>query len=356
MSDGDHDLVPPIHPDDLQVPVRAAPACAETGPAALIAPITPNEAHFVRSHFDVPSLERAALPVLVDGAVAEPLSLSIAELRGLPQHHVTMTMECAGASRLTMQPLPRGLPFGHGAVATASWSGVPLGLLLDRAGLRDDVLEILISGADRGTLPQGVGPVAYARSLPLAKAREPNVLLALEMNGAPLPIEHGAPVRLVVPGWYGMASVKWVVRVTALVEPFAGWFQAERYVYVDGGRPRRPVDVQAVKSLIVWPEPGRALPAGRLDAWGWAWSGAAPIAAVEVALDDGPWGEAELDPPLAPNAWRRFHVSLDLTFRGRHTLRSRARDAAGGVQPDVARWNAFGYGNNSVAAVAFQVV
>lgn len=356
MSDGERDLTHAVHPDDRHVVVRAAPACAETGPAALGTPLTPTGAHFVRSHFDAPSIESAAVPIAVDGAVAERLSLSVAELRALPQQSVTMTMECAGDSRLTMQPLPRGLPFRHGAVSTASWTGVPLGLLLDRAGVRDDVVEIVVSGADRGTPEGAPHPIAYARALPLDKARDPSVLLALEMNGAPLPLDHGAPVRLVVPGWYGMASVKWVARVTATTEPFDGWYQTERYVYLDARGEKRPVDVARVKSLVVAPEDGTTLTRGRVAVWGWAWSGAAAVTFVEVALDDGPWRAARLDRVLAPHAWQRFRVEVDVRTGGRHTLRSRARDGAGEVQPEAPPWNALGYGNNAVVTTTFYVV
>lgn len=356
MGDGEHDLTHPIHPDDRHVVVRATPACAETGPAALGAALTPIGAHFVRSHFEPPPIASAAMPVIVDGAVAAPLSLGVPELRALPQHSVTVTLECAGGSRLGMQPLPRGVPFGHGAVSTASWTGVPLGVVLDRAGVRDDVLEIVVTGADRGRPAGAPGPLPYARALPLDKAHDPDVILALEMNGAPVPIEHGAPVRLIVPGWYGMASVKWVARLTAVAAPFGGWYQAERYVYVDAQGGRRPVDVMRVKSLVVAPEDGATLGRGRIRVWGWAWSGAAPVAAVDVALDDGSFRAARLDRPLAPHAWRRFHLDVDVRDAGRHTLRSRARDAAGRVQPEVAPWNQLGYGNNAVATTAFHVI
>lgn len=354
--DFDPELTHLIHPDDRLVVVREAPLNAETGVAALVAPVTPTEAHFVRASFGPPPVETAGLPIDVGGAVAERLSLSIDELRELPQHSVTMTMECAGNGRMGLSPLPSGEPWARAAVSTASWTGVPLGLVLDRAGVRDDVVEILVSGHDRGTPEDAPGATAFARALPLDKARDPNVILALEMNGAPLPIEHGAPARLIVPGWYGMASVKWVARIVALTEPFAGWFQTERYVYVEREGDKRPVDVMRVKSLIVAPGDEVYVSRGRVEVWGWAWSGAAPVEAVELSVDGGPWREAELEPPLAPHAWRRFRDVIEVDAGGRHTVRSRARDAAGRVQPDEPRWNRHGYGNNAVVAVPFYVV
>ncbi len=206
-----------------------------------------------------------------------------------------------------MSPLPPGEPWATGAVSTASWSGPSLAHLLDRAGVRDDAVEILVTGADRGTPSGAAEATRFARALPLDKARDPNVIVAIEMNGSPLPPEHGAPARLIVPGWYGMASVKWVARIAALTEPFEGWFQHDRYTYVAHGR-RRPVDVMRVKSMIVAPESGTGVARGRVEVWGWAWSGAASIAAVDVRLDDG-WlaggdarraaGAARLAPLLA---------------------------------------------------------
>jgi len=348
------ELTHELHPEDRRVLVKEAPLNAEAAHPALAAAITPPGAHYVRSNFDAPALDRDGA-IVVEGAVGEPFALAARELASLPQRSVTVTLECAGNSRTQMVPLPPGEPWTAGAVSTASWSGPSLALLLDRAGLRDDVVEILVAGADRGTPAGARTATRFARALPLDKARDPDVILAVEMNGEPLPPEHGAPVRLIVPGWYGMASVKWVARIAALTEPYLGWFQHERYVYVSE-RGRRPVDVMRVKSLIVAPEGGTGVACGRVTVWGWAWSGAAEIAAVDVALDDGPWQPARLDPSLAPHAWRRFVVAVDVDERGRHVLRSRARDAVGRVQPETAVWNQHGYGNNAIAPVLFYAV
>jgi DMSO/TMAO reductase YedYZ molybdopterin-dependent catalytic subunit len=351
-----HDeLTHEIHPDDRLIVVKEGPFNAETAHPALASSITPSGAHYVRCNFDVPEVAGAQHLIAVEGAVADAFTLAAGELEALPQHSVTVTLECAGNGRLAMAPLPPGEPWHEGAVSTASWSGVPLALLLDRAGLRDDVVEILVSGADRGVPSGGRTETRFCRALPLDKALDPNVILAIEMNGRPLPPEHGAPARLIVPGWYGMASVKWVARICALTEPFEGWFQRERYVY-ERERERRPVDVMRVKSLVVAPENGTGLPRGRVLVWGWAWSGAAPVAAVDVALDDGEWQPATLDPPLAPHAWRRFSRVVELDEPGRHVVRTRARDAAGRVQPDVPPWNRHGYGNNAIVPVSFYVV
>jgi DMSO/TMAO reductase YedYZ molybdopterin-dependent catalytic subunit len=343
-----------ILPDHGRTPVREQPLNAEASATALELPVTPRHAHYVRCHFNVPRLDAATHRLVVDGAVAAPFTVGVAELAALPQRSVTVTLECAGNDRLGMQPLPAGEPWGHGAASTASWSGVPLALLLERAGVRDDVVEVLLTGADRGVPGEGARPQAFARALPLDKARDPSVLVAVEMNGRPIPVEHGAPARLVVPGWYGMASVKWMARITALTQPFDGWFQRARYVY-DDAEGARPVDVMRVKATVTAPADQATLPRGRVTVAGWAWSGAGPIAGVELSLDGGPWQPARLDAPLAPHAWRRFVLDVDVGAPGRHTLRARARDAAGRLQPDRAAWNRYGYGNNGIHVVVFNV-
>ncbi|MGZ3407769.1 MAG: molybdopterin-dependent oxidoreductase, partial [Polyangia bacterium] len=295
-------LTEEIHPDDRLVVVTESPFNAESGHPALAAAVTPSGAHYVRCNFDVPAIDVETHLIAVAGAVADAFTLAAPDLALLPQRSVTVTLECAGNGRLDMAPLPSGEPWHRGAVSTASWTGVPLAVLLDRAGLRDDVVEILVSGADRGTPSGARNETRFSRARPLDKAMDPNVIVAIEMNGRPLPPEHGAPARLIVPGWYGMASVKWLARIAALTEPFEGWFQKQRYVY-DSGREQRPVDVMRVKSMIVAPESGVGVARGRLVVCGWAWSGAAPVAGVDVSLDGEEWQAAQLDAALAPYAW-----------------------------------------------------
>jgi DMSO/TMAO reductase YedYZ molybdopterin-dependent catalytic subunit len=277
--------------------------------------ITPD--HFVRCHFAQP-LPPSTL--FVGGA--HPASWSVESLQRLPPETITVTMECAGNARAGMSPLPPGEPWQLGAVSTAVWSGVPLQSLLS---LRDDAVEILARGAD-----------GFERSLPVEEIGR--ALVALEMNGGPIPPPHGGPMRLIVPGWYGVASVKWLESIEALVQPFAGHFQTEQYIY-DGGA---PVTTMRVRSHILTPSRG------------WAWSGDGPITAVEVSLDSGPWQAAAVGRPLSRYAWVPWQAALEIG-PGRHTLRARARDAAGHVQPEVPPWNRLGYGNNAVATLIFSV-
>jgi DMSO/TMAO reductase YedYZ molybdopterin-dependent catalytic subunit len=311
----------------------APPENREVAPDALVEELTPAGAHFVRSHFALPApVDTLAL----DGAVARPASVRLDELRRATSRTLPVTLECAGNRRTSMTPLPPGEPWRSGAVSTALWSGVPLAALLERAGLRDDVVELLTVGAD-----------SYARALPIAAALDPDVIVAVEMNGAPVPPSHGGPLRLVVPGWYGMASVKWLRALTALTRPFAGPFQTETYVYDDG-----PVTTMRVSSLIVAPRDDATLAHGRVPVWGWAWSGEAAIASVELSLDAGPWRRARLSRPVGPRAWTRWHALVDVE-PGRHTLRARARDRAGRAQPEVPPANRLGYGNNLVPTIVF---
>lgn len=342
--------------DSDRVVVKGSPLNAEAAPRALGETLTPGGSHYLRAHFAPPDVDWSTHAIAVEGALANAFSLSLSELLTLPRRHVTMTMECAGNRRLGMMPLPPGEPWDRGAVSTASWSGVPLALILERAGVRDDVVEIVAGGADSGTPDGATSAMRYARGLPLDKARDPDTLIALEMNGRPLPFQHGGPARLIVPGWYGMASVKWLARLQAVTTPFDGWFQRDRYVYDDGSGHVEPVAQMRVASHLVSPARQGTHLRGKILAWGWAWSGAAPLASVELALDGGEYRAAQLAEPLAPHAWRRFELTLDVPTLGRHTLRARARDEAGNVQPERPVWNRLGYGNNAVTPLPFYIV
>ncbi|HEX8433419.1 MAG TPA: sulfite oxidase [Longimicrobium sp.] len=328
---------------DPRIVVRPAPLNAETPPPALAPEITPAGLHYVRTNFPIPMLHDHRIVVEGRGRV----ELTMAELRRFPRRTVAATLECAGNDRLTLAPLPDGELWGGGAVASAEWSGVSLAEVLAAAGVADDALEVLVEGADSGVVAAATIP--FARSLPLAKALHPDTLLALEMNGAPIPAEHGAPVRLVVPGWYGMASVKWVARIAVLAEPFAGHFQRARYVFDYGAGEAEPVALMAVKSTITEPAEGGRIAAGPTVVRGWAWSGAGPVARVEVAVDGGDaWSEARVFPPSAGYLWQRWEYEWNAAGPGRHTLRARAHDATGQTQPDAPRWNRLGYAANGV--------
>jgi DMSO/TMAO reductase YedYZ molybdopterin-dependent catalytic subunit len=334
---------PPLAADAPLVVVRPHPLCAETPAARLVHAITPRESVYVRSNFDVPP--SGALGTLrVDGAVSQPFSLTVAELAALPQREVLVTMECAGNWRLAMRPVPPGEPWQWGAVSTTTWRGVPLRALLERAGVAPDAVEVVGHGADSGPRDDAEGIVPFARALPLAVAQHPDVLVATHMDGVPLTPGHGAPLRLIVPGWYGMANVKWLVRLEIGITPFAGYFQRQRYVY-DTEQGVTPVQRARVKSFVVHPAEGRECDA-EVEIRGWAWSGSGAITRVEVGVN-GVWHDAELGAPAGAHAWTPFVLRTVLP-EGAVTLASRAYDASGAVQPQASEWNRLGYGNNAV--------
>jgi DMSO/TMAO reductase YedYZ molybdopterin-dependent catalytic subunit len=272
----------------------------------------------------------------------------------MPQRHVTVTMECAGNGRLGMDPVPPGEPWRFGAVSTTTWSGVSLRTLLERAGLEPAVVEILGLGADAGPRDDADGEVRFARALPIADAMHPDTIVATHMGGEPLSLDHGAPMRLIVPGWYGMASVKWLTRLDAITAPFTGYFQQQRYVYAVDDTVE-PVRRARVKSMITSPIDGGVC--GRaVTVQGWAWSGAGAIARVELSVNEAPiWIEAALGTPASAHAWIPFEAELMLPDAATATIRSRATDTAGNTQPDRSVWNRLGYGNNGVRGVVVAV-
>jgi len=336
--------------------VKHEPFNAESPARALIDAITPASAIFVRSNFAVPALGGEEHRVVVGGAVLRDFTFSAGELRSMRESYssVTMTMECAGNGRLSMRPLPTGELWDAGAVSTSRWTGIPLRVILERAGVDTSAVEILVGGAD--TAANDDRSAGFARALPISEAMRDEVLLAFDLNDEPLSASHGAPLRLLVPGWYGMASVKWVSRISALARPFEGYFQRERYIYDEPGRVPVPVTRVRVKSIITSPVDGATRGPGVIDIAGWAWSGSGPIRRVEVALDGGcGWRDATLHAPESDFAWTPWSLTMESVLPGRHTLRSRATDATGNTQPDMIPWNRHGYGNNAVRLTVFTV-
>jgi DMSO/TMAO reductase YedYZ molybdopterin-dependent catalytic subunit len=293
--------------------------------------------------------------------VAWPLTLTYDTLLALPSQTLLVTLECAGNGRIGLNPPAEGEPFGYGVASTAEWTGVPLRTVLEAAGLRSQVREILFVGADRGPNPEAGGVMmAFERSLPVERAMHPDTLLAYAMNGEGLLAEHGFPLRLVVPGWYGVASVKWVVHISALASPFGGFFQRERYIMTHperGETAATPLTTIPPRSLLVAPAEGAMLPRGMHWLRGLAWSGTAPVECVEVSADDGQtWQVADWTSESTHYAWRTWASPWEATIPGPVTLLSRAIDAAGQTQPAMAEWNRLGYANNAIQAVHVTVI
>jgi DMSO/TMAO reductase YedYZ molybdopterin-dependent catalytic subunit len=323
---------------------------------ALRAPITPLESFYVRSNFLEPDLDPVEWRLRIDGTVDTPRHWSLAQLQELGTEDRTVTLECAGNGRSFLVPPATGTPWTLGATGTAVFTGVPLARVLGASQARLETAEWLFTGADRGSGGDW-GEVPFQRSLPIeATQADPPPLLAWAMNGRPLTRLHGGPVRLVVPGWYAVASVKWLVRIDALARPFEGRFQTDRYLYVDRGETQGPVTRMRVRSLILEPEAGPASPEpGRLEVSGIAWSGEAAVTEVEVSVDaGGTWIAADVQPPLELHAAQRWRCALTVPDAPRvREIWSRATDATGARQPVEAWRNDLGYGNNQVHRVGF---
>jgi DMSO/TMAO reductase YedYZ molybdopterin-dependent catalytic subunit len=322
--------------------------------------VTPVGLHYLLIHFDIPAGDERTWLLEVGGHVRAPLTLSMEELRRRPTVTTPVTMECAGNGRALMDSRLVSQPWLEEAVGTAEWTGTPLRPLLEEAGVLDGAVEVLFAGADRGV--QGGLEHDYERSLPLAEALRDEVLLAWGVNGQPLPPQHGHPLRLLVPGWYGMTSVKWLRRVTVLTEPFGGYQQTGSYlIHASEDDPGVPVTRIEPRSLMQPPgiaefeSRGRFLPPGRHVLRGRAWSGRAPIARVEVSTDGGrSWREAELGGRRSRWAWVAWSLPWEAT-PGEHELCSRATDADGNAQPLERPWNTGGYANNAVQRVRVTV-
>ncbi|MBI5104133.1 MAG: sulfite oxidase [Solirubrobacterales bacterium] len=321
--------------------------------------LTPRGLHYLLIHYDIPAVDAAAFRLEVRGRVGRELSLSLADLRERERVDVPVTFECAGNGRAQLDPRPVSQPWLVEAVGTAMWTGTPVRAVLEEAGLLEDAVDVVFAGEDRGV--EGGVPQRYERALPVAEALSGEPLLAYAMGGEPLPPQHGFPLRLVVPGWYGMTNVKWLSEIRVLDRAFDGYQHARAYRFMrSDDDPGAPVSRMEPRSLMV--PPGvpdfmtreRFVAPGPVRLEGRAWSGWAPVEAVEVRAGDGPWEPAALEPPLGPAAWRRWTFDWTAT-PGTHVLACRARDATGRVQPDDPPWNVKGYANNAVHRVTVTV-
>lgn len=316
-------------------------------------PITPTGMHYLLNHFDIPEVDASSWQLTIDGQVATSLRLDLAEIKRRPSVKMPVTMECAGNGRAFLKPRPVNQPWIHGAVSTAEWTGTPLRGLLEEAGLADGAVEVLFSGLDRGI--QHDEDQYYQRSLTIADAMRDEVILAYEMNGAPLEPQHGHPLRLVVPGWYGMTNVKWLDRIEVISEPFDGvqmQFYRETSGEDDAGTPITTMKARALMAppgIVIFPSLERLVEAGPVTLTGRAWAGRDEVSRVEVSTDDGAsWNDAELDDPIGQFAWRGWRYQWQATA-GRHVLCTRATDATGSVQPADQVWSYYGVGNNGIA-------
>ena len=331
---------------------------------ALRYPITPVGLHYLLIHYDIPVVDAEAWRLRVHGLVDRTLEVSLDELRARPATEVVVTMECAGNGRARLEPHVVSQPWLAEAVGTARWKGVELRSLLDEAGVRAAAVDVVFTGLDRGI--ECGGEQCFQRSLSLADARGAGAILAYEVNGQPLPPQHGYPLRLLVPGWYGMTNVKWLAEIEVAAEPFAGFQQAQGYrLRREEGDDGEPLSRMLPRALMAPPgipeflSRRRAVVPGRTKLNGRAWSGLGSVERVEVSFDAGAtWSEAEIESDtvlLGPWAWRGWAATWDAA-PGEYELCCRATDAAGNRQPLEPEWNVGGYANNAVQRVPVAVV
>jgi DMSO/TMAO reductase YedYZ molybdopterin-dependent catalytic subunit len=317
--------------------ITAMPENSETPLDTVRSWVTPTRLFFVRNHFAVPPLDVADWRLSVEGRVKQARAWTWDELQDLPERTVFATVECAGNGRSFLAQRQAGVQWGAGAVGHAEWTGVPLKLVLERSGLEADAVEVLFEGADVSTEPDHPAPMPFQRSLPLAKALHPDTLLALRMNGEILDPLHGHPLRLFVPGWYGVASVKWLRRIEVVNQPFRGYFQSVKYTVqrrTEHGLETEIVGPMMPKSEIIRPRAGDVLGLGGNRLFGVSWAGEDSVSRVEVSTDGGAtWSEAMLMGPQAPYSWTLWEYLWEAVSPGEYTILVRTTSSRGRVQP-----------------------
>jgi len=341
-----------LYKEELQLALRNRGMPLE----ALRYPITPTGLHYLLIHYDIPEVNADTYRLKVAGLVGKPLELTLDEIKKRPPRTMPVTMECAGNGRALFAPRRISQPWLLEAIGNSEWTGTPLRAILQDAGLSSTAVEILFTGLDQGV--EGDQVQFYQRSITVDEAMRDEVLLVYEMNGEPLPPQHGYPVRLLMPGWYGMASVKWLERIEAVGEPFQGYQMARAYHYTrtaDG--PGESVTLIRARALMIPPgipdfmTRDRLVEAGPVTLTGKAWAGRVGVSNVDVSVDGGSsWSKAELKESESPYAWRTWTFLWNAT-PGEHILLVRAIDADGNMQPINQEWNFGGYGNNGVQRV-----
>jgi sulfite oxidase len=351
VAAGNKLIVRSLRPPDYETPV-----------ALLDSWITPAENFYVRSHLPIPAaLDAAGWKLQIDGDVAAPAALSLADIRRLPATTITATLECAGNGRGFFQPAVPGVQWGRGAVGTARWTGARMSDVLKRAGIRSSGRFIVMDGSDRppGTMPD------FVRQVPVEKAMHPDTIVAYEMNGSPIPPLHGFPLRAIVPGWEGAYWMKWLSSLRVVDREFDGFWVATAYRYpVRRVAPGAAVDAKdmaplaglAVKSLITQPLEGSTIAPGLIEVGGFAWAGENDIVGVDVSTDQGAtWYPAKLTGERARYTWRRFAYSFVATRPESYLIMARATDSSGRIQPVVPPWNPSGYLWNAPDSVRIEV-
>ncbi len=341
-----------LYKEELQLALRNSGMPLE----ALRYPITPTGLHYLLIHYDIPEINADQWRLKITGLIAKPVELTLEEIKKRPRRTLAVTMECAGNGRALFAPRRISQPWLLEAIGNAEWTGTPLRGILQEAGVSGDAAEIVFTGADQGV--EGDQIQHYQRSLTPEEAIGDEVLLVYEMNGQPLPPQHGYPLRLLKPGWYGMASVKWLDRIEAVAQPFQGYQMVRAYRYAQSAEdPGEAVNVIRARALMIPPgipdfmTRDRLVDASSVTLTGKAWAGHGGVSRVEVSVDGGAtWSEVQLAESKSPFAWRSWSFLWNAK-PGEYMLHVRASDAGGNVQPVNQEWNFGGYGNNGVQRV-----
>ena len=324
--------------------------------------ITPTKSFYVRTHFPIPKIDKNEWRLRIEGEVEKPFQIEYDELRKLESKKIPATLECAGNNRSFLEPKVKGVQWSLGGVGNAEWTGVPLSLLLERTGTKSTAREIILEGADRGQLEDPKSPrgeIHFARSIPIAIASD--VVIAYQMNGVDLPPEHGFPARAIVPGWYAVASIKWLQRIIATDKPFNGYYQTLDYALWnrDGAEAQlTPLAELQLKAEIAQPKPGDTVAANsNVRVHGAAWTGHGEIKKIEISADGGPtWKDAKLLGESKLNAWRLWEFDWKTPAKpGKAILIARATDSTGQTQPTERDWDRGTYMINHLLPIEVEV-
>ncbi len=319
---------------------------------------TPSRLTFRRNHFPYPvkSVQPHSATLIITGSVNAPVTLHYNQITSMPSRTVTAMVECSGNKRAFFEPKVFGEQWTEGAINQGKWRGVPLSYILSLTGINAEACEIVFQGEDSG-IKKGKH-VPFERSLPLEKALDPNVIVAFEFNEKPISPKHGFPFRLIVPGWYGMASVKWLKTIRVIDYPFSGPFQTDDYVYYPQNEKDNgsfPVTTNQVNSVIQQPLNRQILKPGRHEIMGLAWTGDGMITSVEISVDNGEWETAIFQNQPIKFQFVKWIYTYIFEKKQQYNIKVRAFDSNGQSQPNQAFWNRKGYGYNQVSQIKVEI-
>jgi DMSO/TMAO reductase YedYZ molybdopterin-dependent catalytic subunit len=312
-----------------------------------------------RNHFSYPHFSSSFYFLTIDGLVETPRTFSLREIYSMPTKRIKTVLECSGNKRKYFEPKVFGEQWGKGAISQGLWKGVSLRTLLQYTGLMDTAKEIVFEGYDFGQRPDSDQMFHFSRSLPIEKALEPDIIIAYEYNNQPIPFKHGFPLRLIVPGWYSMASVKWIKKITVIDREFIGPYQVVDYVYYtskENDIGKIPVTTINVNSTIQYPLDMQILKTGVYEIKGIAWTGTGSITKVEISIDGGnTWRSCQFTSVSEKYTWTHWSYEWDAQKKGEYIIKSKATNSHGNVQPIEPFWNKKGYGFNAIDCITVKV-